>query len=300
MLTLKQEPEPIEASSTSTKHDGLRICLISLHGLLRGDSMELGRDADTGGQVKYVVELARELAQQSNVEQVELLTRQVIDPKVDESYAQPVEELCEGARIVRIPFGPRRYLKKEALWPYIELFVDQTLGHFRRTTIPDVIHGHYADAGLAGAQLSRLLHVPFMFTGHSLGRVKAQRLALGDQGVRELEQKYKFRVRYEAEETALETAAMVVTSTSQEIEQQYELYDHYQPERMEIIPPGVDLTNFFPPVDNFQKPQIASELDRFLTDPNKPVILTLARPDERKNLEKLIHVYGKSCRDGNA
>ncbi len=294
MLTLKQEPEPIEATSTSTKHDGLRICLISLHGLLRGDSMELGRDADTGGQVKYVVELARELAQQSNVEQVELLTRQVIDPKVDESYAQPVEQLCEGARIVRIPFGPRRYLKKEALWPYIELFVDQTLGHFRRTTIPDVIHGHYADAGLAGAQLSRLLHVPFMFTGHSLGRVKAQRLALGDQGVRELEQKYKFRVRYEAEETALETAAMVVTSTSQEIEQQYELYDHYQPERMEIIPPGVDLTNFSPPVDNFQKPQIASELDRFLTDPNKPVILTLARPDERKNLEKLIHVYGKS------
>lgn len=298
MITLQREVAPSKATLTNrtTQHDGLRICLISLHGLVRSQDMELGRDADTGGQIKYVVELAKELAQHSNVEQVELLTRQVIDAKVSDDYAQPVEEICEGARIVRIPFGPKRYLKKEALWPYIEMFVDQTLAHFRRFGIPDVIHGHYADAGLAGAQLSRLLHVPFLFTGHSLGRVKAQRLSLGEQGTRELEDKYKFKMRYEAEETALETASLVVTSTSQEIEQQYELYDHYQPERMEIIPPGVDLTNFSPPDTHFLKPAIAEEFERFLIDKEKPVILTMARPDERKNLEKLVETYGKSQR----
>lgn len=296
MITLQPTSnlESLIEPSLDTRTSGLRLCLISLHGLVRATDMELGRDADTGGQIKYVVEMARELAEHPNVRDVELLTRQVIDPRVDDAYAQPVEEISENARIVRIPFGPRRYLKKEALWPYIEMFVDQTLVHFRRTAIPDVIHGHYADAGLAGAQLSRLLHVPFVFTGHSLGRVKAQRLALGEQGVRELEEKYKFRVRYEAEETALETATMVVTSTSQEIEEQYELYDHYQPNRMEIIPPGVDLTNFSPPSDDFAKPQIAKSLDRFLRDPEKPIILTMARPDERKNLEKLVKVYGES------
>lgn len=32
--------------------DGLYITLISLHGLVRGDRMELGKDPDTGGQVK--------------------------------------------------------------------------------------------------------------------------------------------------------------------------------------------------------------------------------------------------------
>ena len=37
----------------------MHCVLISLHGLVRGDEQELGRDADTGGQVKYVVELAR-------------------------------------------------------------------------------------------------------------------------------------------------------------------------------------------------------------------------------------------------
>lgn len=32
--------------------DGLYVCLISLHGLVRGERMELGKDPDTGGQVK--------------------------------------------------------------------------------------------------------------------------------------------------------------------------------------------------------------------------------------------------------
>lgn len=276
--------------------NGLKITLISLHGLIRARDPELGRDADTGGQVKYVLELARELAAHSSIREVELLTRQIVDGKIDESYAQLEEQICENATIHRIPFGPKRYLKKEALWPYIEMFVDQTLVHFRRMGIPDIIHGHYADAGLAGAQLARLLHVPYIFTGHSLGRVKAQRLALGQEGVAELERKYHFRVRYEAEETALETASMVVTSTSQEVEQQYELYDHYDPSRMEIIPPGVDLDAFTPAGDDWTQPPIMDVLARFLRQPEKPIILTMARPDERKNLDQLVHVYGNSRR----
>jgi len=120
-------------------------------------------------------------------------------------------------------------------------------------------------------------------------------LLLGKSTSESLEKKYKFTQRIEAEEIALETASMVVTSTSQEISDQYEHYDHYQPSRMEIIPPGVDLTNFFPPRDDFTEPAIAAEIGRFLNDPAKPMILTLARPDERKDLEKLVHVYGQSA-----
>lgn len=33
------------------RFDRLYVILISLHGLVRGDRMELGRDSDTGGQV---------------------------------------------------------------------------------------------------------------------------------------------------------------------------------------------------------------------------------------------------------
>lgn len=272
----------------------LKISLISLHGLIRAKDPELGRDADTGGQIKYVLELAKELSEQANVAEVELLTRQVIDPKISDDYAQLEEEISPHAKIVRIPFGPKRYLRKESLWPYLEMFIDQTLAHFKRSGLPDLIHGHYADAGLAGAQLARLLHIPFVFTGHSLGRVKKQRLSLGKTDTDSLEKKYKFTTRIEAEEIALETASMVVTSTNQEVQQQYALYDHYEPSRMEVIPPGVDLSNFQPPAEDWKTPAIADDLERFLREPDKPVILTMARPDERKNLEMLVRVYGES------
>ncbi len=287
--------EPKSKTNTPIiKPDDLKVTLISLHGLIRTRDPELGRDADTGGQTKYVLELARELAEHTHVREVEILTRQIIDPKIDDDYAQLEEQISENAKIVRIPFGPKRYLRKEALWPYLELFVDQTLQHFKRTGLPDIIHGHYADAGAAGAQLARLLHIPYVFTGHSLGRVKRQRLSLGKSDPKTLENKYKFTTRIEAEELALETASMVVTSTSQEVQQQYELYDHYQPSRMEVIPPGVDLSLFSPVDKNWQKPRIADDLNQFLRDPDKPMILTVARPDERKNLEMLVQVYGES------
>lgn len=47
---------------SSQDTEGLYIALISVHGLIRGQNLELGRDADTGGQTKYVVELARALS----------------------------------------------------------------------------------------------------------------------------------------------------------------------------------------------------------------------------------------------
>lgn len=49
------------------KADHLYILLISVHRLVRGHDLELGRDADTGGQTKYVVDLAKALAQQDSV-----------------------------------------------------------------------------------------------------------------------------------------------------------------------------------------------------------------------------------------
>ena len=39
------------------------IQLVSIHGLIRGENIEMGRDADTGGQVRYVLELAKTLCQ---------------------------------------------------------------------------------------------------------------------------------------------------------------------------------------------------------------------------------------------
>ncbi|MCG6157336.1 HAD family hydrolase [Rubinisphaera margarita] len=280
-------------TETRISHNA-KVTLISLHGLIRANDAELGRDADTGGQIKYVLELARELGKHDNVAEVELLTRQIFDNKVSSDYAQVEERISENVKIVRLPFGPKRYLRKEALWPFIEVFIDQALSHFRRNGLPDIIHGHYADAGYAGAYLSRLLHIPFVFTGHSLGRVKRERLLAGKANSASIEKTYNLNTRIEAEEFALETAAMVVTSTNQEVEQQYAVYDHYMRERMEVIPPGVDLDKFMPESPDDRERPIVESINRFFKDPSKPIILTMARPDERKNLDMLVRVYGES------
>ena len=273
----------------------LRIALISLHGLIRGENLELGRDEDTGGQTRYVVELARALSDRKDVARVDLITRQIIDAKVSEDYARLEEQIADKAFITRIPFGPRRYLYKARLWPYLDVFVDQCLNHFQRTrTVPDVIHGHYADAGYGGGQLARLLGVPFVFTGHSLGRVKKQRLEESGLSPQRIEARYSISTRIEAEEFALETCSLICTSTRQEVKQQYELYEHYVPERMEVIPPGVDLSHFRPPEAGEERSDLVKDVRAFLHEPDKPMIVAMARPDERKNLEMLVRTYGES------
>jgi sucrose-phosphate synthase len=273
----------------------LYIVLISVHGLIRGHDLELGRDADTGGQTKYVVELARALGERDDVEKVVLLTRRIIDSQVSTDYAEPVEQLSEKTSIVRIECGEQKYLSKETLWDSLENFSDNSLSWLKsHGRIPDIIHSHYADAGYVGSRLSHQLGVPLVHTGHSLGRSKRKQLLASGVKRSEIETTYNISRRIEAEETTLGVAERVITSTQQEIEQQYGLYDFYQPERMRVIPPGTDLEKFYPPQGNEKNSEIANELKRFLKQPNKPVILALSRPDPRKNIVALIEAYGES------
>jgi sucrose-phosphate synthase len=216
----------------SSDAEGLYILMLTIHGLVRSYDIELGKDPDSGGQIKYVIELIKALSALPQIRKVDLLTRCIIDKRVDASYSVPIESINDKADIIRIPCGPKRYFRKENLWPYLDSFVDNTLSWLsKKKNIPDIIHGHYADAGYVGSQLSRLLGVPFIFTGHSLGRTKKQRLLAKGQDEKLLESRFHFANRIEAEEMALVTAAMVVTSTNQEVKEQYELYEHYVPER---------------------------------------------------------------------
>jgi len=274
--------------------DQLYIVMLSIHGLIRSENLELGRDADTGGQILYVIELMKALSRTEQVAQVDLLTRQVIDKKVSDDYAEPVDELNDKARIIRIECGPRRYLRKESLWPYLDIFADNAIKHINKTGTPSVIHAHYADAGYVGSQIARLLEVPFFFTGHSLGRVKKERLKEKGTSEEKIEKRYKITTRIEAEETALDVADQVITSTQQEIDEQYAMYNNYQPKKMKLLPPGIDLSRFNPPGRGRYDPPYRKEIDRFLRDPKKPLVLGLSRPDERKNICKLVEAYAQN------
>jgi len=273
----------------------LYIVLISPHGLIRGENFELGRDADTGGQTKYVVELARALAERPEVGRVDLLTRKVIEPKISADYAEPIEKLSDKARIVRIECGEPGYLPKEQLWDSLETFADNALAYIHaQKRMPHIIHSHYADAGHIGTQLSNLLGIPLVHTGHSLGRSKRKQLLASGISQEEIETTYNMSRRIEAEERTLGAASRVVVSTNQEIEEQYAVYDYYQPEQMRVVPPGTDLDKFYPPAGDERESSIAKQVERFLRQPGKPMILALSRPDPRKNINTLVEAYGES------
>jgi sucrose-phosphate synthase len=278
-----------------TSADQLYIALISVHGLIRGTNLELGRDADTGGQTLYVVELARSLALLPEVSQVDLFTQRVEDERISSDYALPVESLTDKLRIVRIDAGPEEYLPKEQLWDFLDSFADNLANYFStQERIPDILHSHYADAGYVGSRVASLLGVPLIHTGHSLGRVKRSRLLASGLHDAEIESRFNMSRRVEAEELTLATAERVITSTHQEIEEQYELYDHYQPEQMRVIPPGTDLEKFRPATGDELDTALFSRLTASLKEPKKPIILALSRPDSRKNISALVEAYGQS------
>jgi len=280
-----------------TLFNNLYIVLISPHGLIRGENLELGRDADTGGQSKYVVELARALGERPEVGRVDLMTRMVVDAHLSSDYAEPVEKLSEKVGIVRIECGEPGYISKELLWERLETFADNALAYLHeQPRLPHIIHSHYADAGYIGTQISSLLGIPLVHTGHSLGRSKRKRLLASGATREEIETTYNMGRRIDAEERTLGTASRVVVSTNQEIEEQYAVYNYYQPDQMRVVPPGTDLDKFYPPLGNERGTAIATELERFLVNPDKPVILAISRPDPRKNITTLVEAYGQSSR----
>jgi len=270
------------------------LLLISIHGLIRSHDLELGCDADTGGQTKYVLDLAKALAEHDDVEQVDLITRRVVDENISDDYANPIEILSDKARIVRIDAGPEEYIPKEQLWDHLDSFMDNLINWLNlQPRMPDLVHSHYADAGYVGVHLANLLGVPLIHTGHSLGRDKRLRLLAMGLSRDEVEHTYNMARRIDAEEEILANADLVIVSTHNEIEAQYGLYNFYEPERMSVIPPGTDLILFHPPQES-EETSFTIQLSRFLNEPDKPLILLLSRPDERKNILTLIEVFGES------
>lgn len=271
------------------------ILLISIHGLIRGQELELGRDADTGGQTKYVLELAQSLSKHPEIQRVDLMTRLLVDPQVSSDYSQPVEHLNQKANIIRISCGTNEYIPKEALWNYLDNFADNALIYLKdQERVPDVIHTHYADAGYVGVRLSHQLGIPLIHTGHSLGRSKRKRLLASGIKKGIIEKQYNMTRRINAEEETLSSAERVITSTYQEINEQYAQYDYYEPQQMRVIHPGTDLGKFYPPQGDEQESDVFKNIARFLQEPQKPMILAISRLDQRKNIQMLIEAFGQS------
>ncbi len=284
----------------------LYIQMFSIHGLIRSQNLEMGRDADTGGQIKYVLELGSALSQLENVAGVDLFTRLISDKHVSHDYSVPIESVSERFRIIRIQCGGKKYIRKELLWPHLSEFIDKSLKFIKKQNlVPDLVHGHYADGGYVAMKLAEILGTPFAFTGHSLGRPKRKKLQADGMSPDDINKRYKIDVRIKNEETILANSDLIVTSTQQEIADQYGIYDNKELADYQVIPPGIDITRFYPyyhtMIPEFSRDEkqiyahasITHELNRFFSFSEKPIILTLCRPDKRKNISGLIKAFGE-------
>ena len=296
------------SGGAAQSHDrsGLKILMISVHGLIRGSNLELGHDADTGGQTTYVVELAKALGREQDVARVDLATRLIDDAAVSADYALPLEDLAGTARLLRFEAGGRAYIRKELLWPHLDEYVESLKRYYHANGfVPDVVHGHYADAGYVAERLARAWGRPLVFTGHSLGHNKLKVLTADGMTAAEIDRQYNIDRRIAVEEAVLSAADLVVASTRQEVEKGYELYDAHARAKFAVISPGVDVDRFYPyyyDLDEAFEPdeeviksrvRMRNEIGRFLREPDKPLILAISRPDRRKNIDGLVSAYGE-------
>lgn len=147
----------------------------------------------------------------------------------------PVEEVEPGFRVHHVPAGPRARVAKEDLAEHVEEFTEGVLECIEALGPPDVIHANYWLSGVAGHVLKHRLELPLVSTFHTLARVKAEEAA----------EEHDRRARAEADVIGCSDA--ILASSAGEAAQLERLYDAV-PERIEIVPPGVD-HHLFSPAD---------------------------------------------------
>ena len=278
---------------------GLYIQMHSMHGLFRSENLELGRDEDTGGQIVYVLELAKALAGSKEVDEVEIVTRRIIDDNYP-GYSEKIENISKNLRIVRIDCGPKRYIKKVNLWPFLQEFISNTKGYIsKKARVPDIFQSNYADSGIVCAKLSKHYKKSQVHTGHSLGIPKMQRLGVNKDNYSDFDKIYRFSRRIKAEQQAIDNSSVIIGSTMEEIRQQYSGYKADK-EKFRNIAPGVDLKKFYPPGKKSSLEEkhtyglLDNVLGQCLRNPEKKILAVLTRLDKRKNIHGLLNAFGKN------
>ena len=264
------------------------IVHVALQGCLKAEGVQYGLTPDTGGHIKYLLELVDACASRTTFSRNVIVTRRFIS-EFGEVYADRGETIGPNAEIVRLPTTTAGYLAKEDLASEVASFAE-SLGVWieGQPTRPDFIHAHYADAAKIAVIIKARLGIPFVFTAHSLGRVKLQAMkSAGSPATIDA----RLAERIETEEQALRGADLIVASSRDEAEVQYATYGAYEPGRIRIVTPGSDLKRF---ADASTTPAVEQMLARFLTAPQKPPILAIARPVRKKNLPGLVEAYGRS------
>ena len=252
-----------------------RIALVSTHGYVAAHP-PLGA-ADTGGQVVYVLELAKKLAQLGH--KVDIYTRRFEDqPEIDEVDAD--------VRIIRIPCGGPDFIPKEYLHRHLNEWNEKALRYIKRENLSYLfVNSHYWDAGVAGQRLSEALNIPHIHTPHSLGLWKKRQMETDyPERADKFEAEFNFKERIQHELIVYRSCQLVVATTPIQLDM---LVDDYglSRSRVHMIPPGYDDNRFYP-VSEASRQMIRQRLGF-----DGKVVVALGRLATNKGYDLLIDAF---------
>jgi mannosylfructose-phosphate synthase len=214
------------------RHFPKSILMLSVHGYVAAEP-ELGKP-DTGGQVVYVLELAKRFSRLGY--NVDLVTRRFEDqPEFDEAN--------ESFRVWRIPFGGQKFIRKEDMHDYLSDFVTNCLAAMRnRGQQYGVVYSHYWDGGWAGQKIAEELGIAHVHTPHSLGWWKQYNMGTD---LDEQQQDYRFEERIHKEFLVYRNCDHIIATTEPQTGLLQEHYDVLE-RHITVIPPGIDENRFLP------------------------------------------------------
>ena len=241
----------------------LRIAMLSYHTC---PLATLG-GKDTGGMNVYVRELTRQLGHMGI--HVDVFTR-----SQDDHVPHVLHELGYGNRVVHVPAGPEHPVSKQEMANYIPQFVDGVNQFALEKNIKyDIIHSHYWMSGIAAAALSDLwAGTPIVHMFHTLGEMK-NRIARS-----EAEREGEYRIN--GEKQVLGRVNRITVATLAELTQLRFLYKA-DPNKMVVIPPGVDVGHFYPIPSDEAKTYIGIK-------PEDRMILFVGRIEPLKGVDTLL------------
>lgn len=226
---------------------------------------------NTGGMNVYVRDLSIALGRLGI--HVDVFTR-----SQDEHVPHVLHDLGFGNRVVHIPAGPEHPTSKDELVNYIPQFVEGIKSFASEKGLQyDLVHSHYWMSGLAGRSLKEFWGIPLVHMYHTLGEMK-NRVA---KKPAEKEGGYRIAI----EKQLLNISDRIVAATLAERAQLEWLYKA-DVKKIDVIPPGVDVSHFYPiPVD---------EAREFIgVKPDDQMVLFVGRIEPLKGVDTLIQAM--SC-----